>query len=90
MSAGSYTESVLFDATVAERDAAQENGRPFVVLRPRIFPDGAMWCVLLGENLQVGISGFGETPAKAALAFDVAWYHGKTPAAILASKENTP
>lgn len=33
----------------------------------RIFLDGNMWCALRGQDLQVGESGFGETP-KAALA----------------------
>ena len=32
-----------------------------------------MWCALFGENLQDGVAGFGETPAKAMWAFDVAW-----------------
>jgi hypothetical protein len=34
------------------------------------FKDGNMWCVLLGENLQEGISGFGETPLMAVLDFN--------------------
>ncbi len=37
-------------------------------LRP--FKDGDQWCVLLGEDLQVGIAGFGETPLKAILEFN--------------------
>jgi hypothetical protein len=31
--------------------------------------DGNMWCVLKGENLQNGVSGFGETPYKALMLF---------------------
>jgi len=34
------------------------------------FKDGNMWCVLLGENIQDGICGFGETPLKAILNFN--------------------
>jgi len=34
------------------------------------FKDGDMWCVLLGENIQEGICGFGETPLKAILNFN--------------------
>jgi hypothetical protein len=34
------------------------------------FKDGDKWCVLLGDNVQVGISGFGETPLKAILDFN--------------------
>jgi hypothetical protein len=31
-----------------------------------------MWCALHGEDLQVGIAGFGPTPALALNAFDTA------------------
>ena len=31
--------------------------------------DGNAWCVLLGENLQVGIAGFGCTPIHAITEF---------------------
>jgi hypothetical protein len=31
----------------------------------KLYPDGDMWCALIGENLQVGIAGFGRTPTKA-------------------------
>jgi hypothetical protein len=30
-----------------------------------IYPDGNQWCVLIGENLQEGMSGFGDTPKEA-------------------------
>lgn len=56
---------------------------PHVLLKPRIFPDGAKWCALLGDNLAEGVSGFGDTPAEAAEAFDVAWRDGLTPQAAL-------
>lgn len=38
------------------------------------FKDGDQWCVLLGEDLQVGIAGFGETPMKAILDFNSAFH----------------
>lgn len=44
----------------------------FSVLKPTLTKDGNMWCALHGENLQVGIAGFGPTPAKALFAFEVA------------------
>jgi hypothetical protein len=56
---------------------AFEQRRPFVLLRPAIFPDGNEWCALYGENLQEGVAGFGETPEKAAIAFDLAWLNSK-------------
>lgn len=65
-----------------------EMQRPSVLFRPRIFPDGNMWCTLFGEDLMVGISGFGETPAEACAAFDLAFWRGKTPDAI--RKGDTP
>lgn len=44
----------------------------FSVLKPTLTKDGDMWCALYGENLQEGVSGFGETPARALLAFEIA------------------
>ncbi len=46
---------------------------PHVLMRPRVFPDGNAWCALLGENIQVGVCGFGASPAEACAAFDKAW-----------------
>jgi hypothetical protein len=43
-------------------------------LKPTITKDGNKWCVLLGENLQVGIAGFGDTPYQAILDFNSAFY----------------
>ena len=56
------------------QEQMDEWGRPCVVFRPALSRDGNMWCALLGENLQVGLAGFGETPAKAMAAFDLAFY----------------
>ena len=42
------------------------------VMKPALYKDGDMWCALHGEDLQVGIAGFGPTPALALMAFDVA------------------
>jgi hypothetical protein len=39
-------------------------------LKPSIYIDGDEWCVLLGENIQNGISGFGDTSYKAILNFN--------------------
>jgi hypothetical protein len=59
---------------VAWQESAAEQSRPFVLLKPRLFSDGNMWCALYGENLQEGLAGFGTSPAKAAWAFDAAFY----------------
>jgi len=34
------------------------------------FKDGDEWCVLLGDNIQDGIAGFGKTPLNAILDFN--------------------
>lgn len=33
----------------------------FSILKPKYYIDGDKWCVLLGENIQTGICGFGNT-----------------------------
>jgi hypothetical protein len=44
------------------------------MLKPSIQRDGNQWCVLYGDDLQVGIAGFGESPYIAIMAFNKAWY----------------
>lgn len=41
------------------------------------FKDGDSWCVLLGKDLQTGISGFGDTPIKAILDFNKSFLSSK-------------
>lgn len=53
--------------------AAYEMQRPCVIFKPSISRDGNMWCALYGEDLQNGVAGFGETPAKAMHDFDANW-----------------
>ncbi|WP_157864188.1 hypothetical protein [Gluconacetobacter diazotrophicus] len=60
--------------------------RPHIAFKPTITVDGDKWCALYGENLQEGISGFGDTPAQACAAFDKAWRESLTPAASVARK----
>jgi len=69
-SAISYAADIV---KMAWEDAAREQMRPSVVHKPRLSKDGDMWCALFGENLQEGVSGFGETPSHAMAAFDTAW-----------------
>lgn len=59
--------------------AAYEMARPSVLFKPTLSADGDMWCALLGNNLQVGVAGFGETPAAAMIAFDRAFNNERTP-----------
>ena len=44
--------------------------RPSFVFKPKIYPDGNIWCALYGEDLQNGICGFGNTPDDACADFD--------------------
>lgn len=74
-----------FNAALMAEQTEMQRQRPFMLLRPPIYPDGDQWCVLLGEDLAVGIAGFGETPEQAAAAFDKAWFEARTPAAMLAA-----
>ena len=66
----------IYDAV---RSAAAEYERPSAVFRPRVFIDGDRWCALYGENLQDGVAGFGDSPAKAMWDFDRAWQKDLTP-----------
>jgi hypothetical protein len=58
-------------------EAAGQLTRPFIMLKPAIYPDGSQWCALYGENLQEGVAGFGDTPEAASRAFDKEWYGRK-------------
>lgn len=56
---------------------AYEMRRPSVLFRPQLARDGNQWCALYGENLHDGVVGFGDTPEKAMIAFDVSWLNEK-------------
>ena len=57
----------------AWQKAAAEYARPSVIWKPKLYRDGDQWCALLGENIQEGVVGFGESPETAMWAFDNAW-----------------
>ena len=66
------------EETCREINATQyESRRPFFMLKPKVMPDGNQWCALYGENLQEGVAGFGDTPEKAAIQFDIEWLNSK-------------
>lgn len=56
------------------QDMIREHQRPSVLYRPTISQDGDAFIALLGENIQEGVVGCGDTPEKAMMAFDSAWY----------------
>ena len=51
--------------------------RPSYILGLKPYIDGNMWCVLHGDNLQVGIAGFGNSPELAMVDFDRNWNTAK-------------
>lgn len=52
---------------------------PAAIFKPKVFPDGSMWCALLGLELQYGVAGFGATPEEAIQDFDREWTSAKCP-----------
>ena len=50
-----------------------EYARPSAVYRPSLSIDGNQWCALYGADLQEGVAGFGDSPAKAMANFDANW-----------------
>ena len=69
-----------FCAGQAWQRAAAAQERPCVLWKPRLFRDGNQWCALLGENIQDGVVGFGDSPDAAMWAFDEAWREKLPPA----------
>lgn len=63
-------------------EAAEKLNSFAIAYRLVPFRDGDQWCVLLGDDLQSGIAGFGESPALAIRDFDRAMY---TKSAILST-----
>lgn len=47
---------------------------PSVIYRPTLSIDGDQWCALYGSDLQSGVAGFGDSPAKAMLEFNKNWH----------------
>ena len=52
---------------------AQQDYLLFSMLKPKIYPDGDVWCVLLGDNIQDGICGFGASPYLAIRDFNASF-----------------
>lgn len=76
-------------AKISWQEAAWEFQRPSVVFKPSLSKDGNMWCALFGGDLQTGVAGFGNTPAKAMWAFDTAW-NTEIGHHIIETKRETP
>lgn len=70
-------EMYLVRAAVTE--AMDFIAAPHVRMSPKVFPEGNQWCCLYGDDLAVGVAGFGDSPAAACAAFDQAWWSAKPP-----------
>lgn len=72
----SDTQAVLnaqWNAAQEAQITERERRAPHVLMRPLVFPDGAAWCALYGEDIQQGVAGFGDTPEGACANFDHNW-----------------
>jgi hypothetical protein len=72
MSDRSRIDNIDHAAAVANQHAADYRSMFAVILGLVPYKDGDQWCVLWGDNLQVGISAFGKTPYEAMAHFDTA------------------
>ena len=54
-----------------------ERSAPHVIHNTKIFKDGNKYCCLLGDNIQEGICGFGDSPKEACDDFDYIWIKGE-------------
>lgn len=79
--------NVQWNTAAMAQGNEEERGRPFMLLRPRLFPDGNMWCALYGDNPQDGVAGFGETPEAASRDFDHNWMTQRLPVGKSSSEE---
>lgn len=79
---GSAVESAIRDmnlsfyfenAMQSISQAASCHEEPSAIYRPNIYIDGNQWCALYGDDLQSGVSGFGDSPALAMIDFNRNW-----------------
>lgn len=83
---GSAIEQALRDANISHyvamaADSISQNAciaaeagmAPSVLYRPTIYRDGNQWCALYGDDLQIGVAGFGDSPALAMQDFNKNW-----------------
>ena len=61
------------DASFHALQREERMNRPSYIYRPSLSPDGNKWCALLGDDLQCGVCGFGDSPEEAYRDFDRAW-----------------
>ena len=84
------TASIQQEAAVETLSRARRLNTPSAIYQPELFQDGNAWCALLGRDIAVGVTGWGETPEAAMAAFDVAWVEKATDGAGRADGGPTP
>jgi len=52
---------------------------PSQIMQPTVSLDGSMYCALSGENLAIGVCGFGKTAALALADYDRNFVHQSAP-----------
>jgi hypothetical protein len=83
---GQVVQEAMCAAAYAVETAGYEHKRPSAVYRPTLSADGDMWCALLGDDLQIGLAGFGKTPEEAMVNFDIAFLNERTPASRIEAR----
>ncbi|MFA6619299.1 MAG: hypothetical protein WCT23_09555 [Candidatus Neomarinimicrobiota bacterium] len=73
MSDTPHYDNILFQEKLRTAET-ESDYKLFSMLKPRVFIDGDHWCCLYGENLQVGIVGFGKSPVAAIRQWNAEWY----------------
>ena len=68
------TTGIRQEAAAEDLQRARKQNAPHMLYQPEIFKDGNAWCALLGEDIAVGVTGWGYSPADAMAAFDIEWY----------------
>lgn len=74
---GAVSEGLCYFKQMTE-EIKQELTKPSVLHKPKIYPDGNMWCCILGDMPQC-IVGFGKTPYEAVCEFDKNFYNEVLP-----------
>ncbi len=59
--------------------ASLESLTPHARMKPTLSREGNLWMALYGTNIQEGVCGFGETPEKAMIQFDIEWLNAPAP-----------
>lgn len=68
-----YVQFALANIIAEVSRAVDSYATPSAIYKPSLSIDGNTWCALYGDNLQDGVAGFGDSPADAMAAFDMAW-----------------